>query len=290
MILSTTTGPVFDTFGYESGIQLLAELGFDALDLNLIQVIYQEEFSEENYESTCLKLKQWAAENNVYFNQAHAPFPSYKFGDDEYNEKVKPALIRSIQAAGLVGAKQIVVHPTACPGGENQKKFNIAFYNSLIPYAKEAHTKIALENMWGFDSVQDKIVPNVCSFGRELSDFFDALDPEYFTVCLDVGHSGLVGQPAEAAIFELGGQRLHALHVHDNDNVRDLHTIPYQGKINWDAVMTALKCIEYDGDLTYEIDGAFITAYRNEPELMVKVLELMVSTGRVLIEKFDKAI
>ena len=289
MILSTTTDSVFETFGYENGIRLLAKLGFDALDLNLIHPIYEAEFSEENYESTCLKLKQWAEDNNIYFNQAHAPFPSYRFGDDEYNEKVKPALIRSIKAAGLVGAKQIVVHPTACPDSVDQKEFNIEFYNSLLPYAKEAHTKIALENMWGFDSAQNKIVPNVCSFGRELADFFDALDPEYFTVCLDVGHCGLVGQTAEAAIFELGGQRLCALHVHDNDNVRDLHTIPYQGKINWDAVMTALKCMEYDGDFTYEVGGHFLSTYKNEPELMVKALELMVTTGRVLIAKYDNA-
>ncbi len=290
MILSTTTTPVFDTFGFEAGIQLLAKLGFDALDLNLVHIIYDEEFSEENYKNTCSMLKKRAEENNIYFNQAHAPHPSYRFGDDDYNEKVKPALIRSVKAAGLVGAKQIVVHPTACPEGVDQKKFNLDFYNTLTPYAKEFQIKIALENMWGFDSVQDKIVPNVCSFGRELADCFDALDPEYFTVCLDVGHSGLVGQSAEAAIFELGGQRLHALHIHDNDNVKDLHTIPYQGKINWDAVMTALKCIDYDGDFTYEIDGHFLSAYRTEPELMVKALELMAATGRKLIAKFDNAL
>ena len=287
MILSTTTDVVFETFGYKNGIQLLAKLGFDALDLNLINPIYKDEFSEENYEDTCFKLKQWAEESNIYFNQAHAPFPSYRFGDDDYNEKVKPALIRSIKAAGLVGAKQIIVHPTACPEGVDQKKFNLDFYNSLVPYCKESHIKVALENMWGFDNAQNKIVPNVCSFGRELADYFDALDPECFTVCLDIGHSGLVGQKAEAAIFELGGQRLHALHVHDNDNVGDLHTIPYQGKINWDAVMMALKCIEYDGDLTYEVGGHFLCTYQNEPELMVKALELMVSTGRSLISKFD---
>ena len=74
MILSTTTDSVFETFGYENGIRLLAKLGFDALDLNLIHPIYEAEFSEENYESTCLKLKQWAEDNNIYFNQAHAPF------------------------------------------------------------------------------------------------------------------------------------------------------------------------------------------------------------------------
>lgn len=290
MILSTTTDNVFEAFGYENGIRLLARLGFDAMDFNLIESIYKTEFSEESYESFCFQLKQCAEDNGIYFNQAHAPFPSYWFGDDDYNKKVEPALIRSIKAAGIVGAKQIVVHPTACPAGTDQKQFNLDFYNSLIPYCREANIKIALENMYGFDNVQNKIVPNVCSFGRELADYFDALNPEYFTVCLDIGHCGLVGQKAEAAIFELGGQRLGALHVHDNDNVSDLHTVPYQGLVNWNAVMTALKSIEYDGDLTYEVGGQFLRSYRDEPELMVKALELMVATGKNLISKFDSAL
>lgn len=286
MLLSTTTAVVFETFGYENSIRFLANLGFDALDLCMTDCIYQDDFSEEHYEQTCEKLKALAEENHIFFNQAHAPFPSYRFGDDAYNDKVKPALIRSIKAAGIVGAKQIVVHPTACPEDVDQMQFNLAFYRDLIPYCQEYHVKVALENMWRFDREQHKIVPNVCSFGRELAYYFDALDPSYFTVCLDIGHSGLVGQTAEAAIFELGGKRLHALHVHDNDGISDLHTIPYQGKINWDGVMAALKCIAYDGDLTFEINGSFLKNYSKEPQLMVKALELMVSTGKTLVEKF----
>lgn len=289
MILSTTTKDVFEAFGYEDGIQCLAEAGFDALDFNLTQAIYQDEFSEARYEQTCLALKKTAEDNHIYFNQAHAPYPSYRFDDEAYNEKIKPALVRAIKAAGLAGAKQIVVHPTFCPEGVDQKAFNLAFYNDLIPYCKEYHIKVALENMWRFDKNQNKIVSNVCSFGKELADYYDSLDPAYFTVCLDVGHCGLVGQKAEAAVFELGGQRLHALHIHDNDNVTDLHTLPYQGKINWDAVMTALKCIEYDGDFTFEV-GPFLTAYRGNSRLMRKALELMVATGRNLIAKFDAAL
>lgn len=53
--------------------------------------------------------------------------------------------------------------------------------------------------------------------------------------------------------------------------------------------MTALKCIEYDGDFTFEV-GPFLTAYRGNSRLMRKALELMVATGRNLIAKFDAAL
>ena len=50
MKLSTTTDTFFRLFGYEDGVKALAEIGFDALDMNLITCIYDEEFSDANLE------------------------------------------------------------------------------------------------------------------------------------------------------------------------------------------------------------------------------------------------
>lgn len=288
MKLSTTTDRFFDLFGYEEGIRTLAEIGFDALDMNLITCIYNEEFSDANLEKTCSKLRGIAKENGICFNQAHAPFPSYKFMDDkakmdEYNTKVYPKLINSIKAAAMLGAEQIVVHPTSVPDKSIQKEFNLEFYNKLVPVCKEYNIKVALENMWGHSQVApERIIANVCSFGRDLADYFDALDPKYFTVCLDIGHCGLVGESADNAIRALG-PRLHALHVHDTDHVRDLHTLPYMGKIDWDAVTRALAQVDYDGDFTYEVGGVYLAPYKNDKVLMRKAFELMEVTGRKLI-------
>jgi len=294
MKLSTTTDRFFELFGYTEGIKELADIGFDALDMNFITCIYNEEFSDKNLEATCKMLSDTAKENGIYFNQAHAPFPSYKFPDDkekmdEYNAKVYPKLVNSIKAAGILGAEQIVVHPTSVPDKRIQKEFNLEFYNKLAPYCKEYNIKIALENMWGHSQVDhSKIIPNVCSYGRDLADYFDELDPRYFTVCLDIGHCGLVGQSADNAIRELG-HRLHALHVHDTDHVRDLHTLPYMGKIDWTAVCTALAEVDYDGDFTYEVGGVYLAPYKEDKVLMRKAFELMEVTGRKLISMIYEA-
>lgn len=288
MKLSTTTDKFFELFGYEEGIRTLADIGFDALDMNLITCIYNEEFSDPNLEKTCAKLLSVAKECGICFNQAHAPFPTYRFLDDkakmeEYNTKVYPKLINSIKAAGILGAQQIVVHPIDVPDKRIQKEFNLEFYNRLEPYCKEYSIKIALENMWGHSQVDhSKIIPNVCSYGRDLADYCNALDPRYFTICLDIGHCGLVGQSADNAIREIGSG-LHALHVHDTDHVRDLHTLPYFGKIDWDAVTKALAEVDYDGDFTYEVGGTYLVHYTNDKVLMRKAFELMEVTGRKLI-------
>ncbi|MDY3031854.1 MAG: sugar phosphate isomerase/epimerase family protein [Clostridia bacterium] len=287
MKLSTTTSALFKCFGYEEGIRAAASAGFDALDMNLIEPIYDEEFSDEKLESTCELLRNTAEKAGICFNQSHAPFPVYSFADSEYNERVSAALERSVRAAGLIGAERIVIHPIDCPDKSTQKQFNVDFYKSLIPMSEKYGVKLALENMWGYDNINKKIIPNVCSFGRDLGDYYDALDKEHFDVCFDTGHCGLVGQSASEAIYELGGERLHALHVHDNDNINDLHAAPYHGALDWDAITKALADVGYKGDFTYEV-GEILAFYRDMPKLMIKALELLAETGRYLIEKFSQ--
>ena len=86
----------------------------------------------------------------------------------------------------------VAVHPTDISNQEEKKRYNLDFYNRLLPYCKY-NVKVALENMWGYDGVAKKIIPNVCSTAEELAEYVDALI-KYFTVCPDLGHCGLVGE------------------------------------------------------------------------------------------------
>ena len=163
----------------------------------------------------------------------------------------------------------------------------MALYNSLLPYAKEAGVKIAVENMWGRDSRSGVIVPNVCSTARELADYVDSLDPEWFTVCLDIGHIGLVHEYEAPFIRELGGRRLTCVHIHDNDYIKDLHICPFWGKLPWDEIAQAFADIDYSGDITLEADDALL---RNMPlELYPACLKFMEQAGRHLIKMIREA-
>lgn len=231
-----------------------------------------------------------AQKNGICFNQAHAPYPGYAFGNnmEEYNAKMKEAIAASIKVAGLIGAKQIIVHPIDCTlVNVDQKKFNVDFYNTFTSYCEKYNVKIALENMFKRTG-EGKFTENVCSYGKDLAEYYDALDPKYFTVCLDLGHSGLVGDNAADAIRVLGKERLHSLHVHDNDFRDDLHTIPYQGNMDWDDIVKALSEIEYEGDFTFEVKGKFFERYRDKPELMEKMFELLADTGKYLLRKIER--
>jgi sugar phosphate isomerase/epimerase len=69
---------------------------------------------------------------------------------------------------------------------------------------------------------------------------------------LDLGHSNLFGRSPVDMIRRFA-QRLHHLHMHDNDGRSDLHLPPGAGNIEWPAVVRALKEVGYDGTVTLEV-------------------------------------
>lgn len=284
MVLSTQTLETGASFGDIKAIKMFAEAGFDAIDYSMHSSYCDSFIFGDGYKDYCLKLRRAADKAGLYYNQAHAPFPSYVRGDSDYNGRIIPALVRAVEAAGELGVKNIVVHPVAFP--ENQKQNNLDLYNFLKPHAKKAGVKIALENMWGIDPKRGYIVHNVCSSPEELSEYYDALDPEYFSVCLDLGHCGLVGEDAAEFIKVLGAQRLQALHIHDNNYKEDSHFPPYTHLLDWDKITAALREIGYKGDFTLEADS-FLT--HMPKELYPSALRFMHDSGRLLIKKFEGA-
>lgn len=291
MLLSTQTDNVFAKCGIDEGLKVFAKAGYDALDYSMFGMTGDDHFLNNcDVEAFAKELRGKAEAVGLRFNQAHAPFPCWRNGDEAYNTKMPTRLANSIRIAGILGAKAIVVHPIAyIKPGDEQKAFNFELYRSLEGVAREYGTKIALENMWGYDNRRGYILPNVCSFARDLCEYYDDLAaPDAYTVCLDLGHCGLVGEEPDDAIRILGKERLGALHIHDNTYRADNHTIPYDYgcKMNWDNITKALGEIDYQGDFTYEAD-AFLGRF---PAADIQVaVNFMANLGRMLMAKIDAA-
>ena len=281
MELSTQTSSCARRFGYEQTIRWICEAGFDAIDLSMFNITSDDAIlNRKDYEKYALQLRKIAEGYGCRFNQAHAPFPSHRVGDDEYNKMLVPYIIRAIEIAGIVGADAIVVHPSKFKG--NKKETILDFYRSLEPYCKQYNVKVALENMFGRKKYPRRIVESVCSNPQQLSEFYDELDSRYFTVCLDIGHCGLVGQDPAEFIRGLGHVRLKALHVHDNNFKEDLHQWPYASEQDWNSITAALKEIDYSGDFTFEADKS-LTRYPED--LIPHAYSFMEKIGRHLISK-----
>lgn len=287
MLLSTQTDVASSRFGEEKCIRWICEAGFDAIDYSMFTMDNEDcPLLGSDFEKYVLAHKAIAESYGKFFNQAHAPFRNMMPGDEELNKKIFAKIKRSIEISGILGIKNLVVHPSdfGVPSEENLKR-NAEFYNQFIPLCKEYNVKIAVENMFGHDRLRGWIAPNICSVGEEFRRMMEMLDPDCFTACVDIGHAGLVGGTAQDMIRALGGDYLTCLHVHDNDFRSDKHFPPYFFKIDWDEVTQALADIDYKGELTFEADRYF----DHFPEdLMLPAYKFLNEIGRSLIRQIEE--
>lgn len=286
MKLVTQTEAAVDMLESESkAIRMLCEAGYDGLDYSMFRMKNNDSrLNKPEFKDRVLNVKKIAEAYGVTFEQSHAPFASARDGDDRYNREMLEKLKRSIEIAGLLDAKIIVVHPVFYKKDKFEK--NMELYHTLEPYADNFGVKIALENMWGNSSGffrKKKIIPNVCSVTEEFNKYVDALNPDHFTACLDLGHCGLVGENAPDMIRGMNS-RIGCLHIHDNNNVTDDHTLPYIRNMKWDEILKALADIDYKGNFTYEADN-FLKCF--PVDLLPDAMKFMVAVGRNMMKQID---
>ena len=290
MRLATTTEKLAEAFGDEECVRILAEAGFDSIDWGFFEMAAGKGvWCTEEWREHALRLRELGAECGIGFSQAHAPFPSSQ-GDEAADKVIRERILRSMEAASILGIGKIVVHPIQHLNYAKDKKklweMNLEFYRSLIPYCEEYGIRVCAENMWQYDNRRRYIVDSVCSQPEEFCGLLDALDSPWITGCLDLGHCALVGVEPQDFIRAMGKHRLTALHVHDVDYLSDCHTMPFLKSLNWEAVTEALAQIGYEGDFTFEADSF----YEGFPDALKRdACRLMERTGRYLIGRIRAA-
>lgn len=187
-------------FGAYEGFKLIKEAGFDCVDMSYY---YQKEGSPligEEYREYAFQLRSYLDELGLVCNQAHAPF-DFKHGEPlDISSPNYLAIVRSIESASIVGAKQIVVH-SICVKKAGQLCFdhayNLAYFKSLEPFCKKFNIKIAVENLFVLDNKRNSYIGRLGT-PNELCEFVRELDSPYFVACVDVGHAAMTdGEPEE---------------------------------------------------------------------------------------------
>ena len=244
----------------EKAIKLLKDSGFTAYDYSMFSAqgkanLGYELLLSENYIEKANNLRKYADSIGMPCNQTHAPFPTARVGDEEYNKRAKELTVRALEISGILGAKYCVVHPCNHYSPEE----NLELYKEFVELAKAAGVKIATENMWnctGWGTSEFTLLPAACSshdnFKRHM-DLLTELDKDIFGACLDIGHSEMRGLDTTAVeMLKTLGDYVTCIHLHDNDLFHDNHDLPFVGNMDYAPIIETFKEIGYKGDITLE--------------------------------------
>lgn len=213
------------------------------------------------------EIAAWLADAGLRAHSIHAPITSAlkdgQWGDVWSNASAdssrrQTAITESERAmafAAAIGAKFVVVHlgvpegmPT--PGPDNDPGALARSLAVLAAGARSFGLTLALEVIPNRLSTPDALVARL-ETATDSSDEADEIVGH--GVCLDVGHAHMMdGQNAVDAVETLGGH-LVTTHIHDNGGRRDDHLVPFQGTIDWSALVMAFQKVGYDGVWMFEI-------------------------------------
>ena len=194
MRLATTTEKLAEAFGDEECVRILAQAGFDSIDWGFFEMAAGKGiWCTDDWKAHARRLKELGAELGIGFSQAHAPFPSSQ-GEQPADKVIRERILRSMEAASILGIQNIVVHPMQHLNYAKEKaklwEMNLEFYRSLIPYCQEYGICVCAENMWQYDGRRRYIVDSVCSQPEEFCGLLDTLDSPWIVGCLDLGQIG----------------------------------------------------------------------------------------------------
>ncbi|MBE5759676.1 MAG: sugar phosphate isomerase/epimerase [Clostridiales bacterium] len=222
---------VFNGISYEELFPLIKKAGFEGF------------FSGEIY-ADCpgllCEFKKLAEEYDLRQETSHSTIPGCRsvWGEDEEAAASYIALLkRNIDHAKGTDIPILVIHAEIDPAGDPCLERGIERLREVVRYAGEMGIRIAFENI------------NSPEF---LYKTLEAFPEEHVGFCYDCGHEccHTFGEEFLPKI----GHRLFCTHIHDNDNKRDLHRIPFDGEIDFERVAAQLKncdCKNITLELTY---------------------------------------
>lgn len=280
MKISTEIASIAEIVGERKAVELCAKAGFDGWDFSMFDMARYDWRTDSlipsNHPLTgnerlkfARELRKIGEDNGIRCNQTHAPFPVC-------GKPLRDRLPWAIECTAEVGGDICVIHPDNNKSPEE----NAEMYLELLPLAKACNVKIATENMWNWDDGAEYSSFAACATSESFCQHVDAVGDDFLVACLDIGHAEMQGSGSGAAnMIRALGDRLQALHLHDNDRRHDNHQIPFSMDVNWEAVVKALRDIGYQGWFTLEA-----TAYINKfaPEnALTGVRDLAVAAKRL---------
>ena len=224
-------------------IKDMVDNNFDAIELGTAGPWNREEEKASfPYVKDFVKIVK---DNGILFHSAHLPFSlpwwHYASADEEVRKTAVETFKRTVDLFGEDLPNLFVIHPDGKPFNEEIRPFLFEqLTKSMLEICDYSPRTVCVENMVG-----ERLLNNVAEAKRLL----EAVPKLCMTI--DVNHSIL--QKPEDYILQVGDRVKH-LHISDNDGTGEKHWLPGQGVIDFNAILTNLEKLGYDGTFNYEVN------------------------------------
>lgn len=233
-------------FSHTAMVDYFGRVGIPAIDMSFESLDY----SDTSLRSVLYAAARRAREKNISIPLCHLSFYMPDPKNNALMEEFQKELMRGIDMAALMGIERVVTHPIAIYSREisygDWVRANMAFLTPVVEYAREKGVRILIENM-----PADREAPDNHLYGSCALNISSLADKLCCGVCWDTGHANISGYKQSEQLATIG-ERLEALHIHDNDGVKDSHLPPFDGGVDWDDVAAGLRCC--DGQIVVSVE------------------------------------
>lgn len=222
---------IVDYFGYnlspKERMKAIKQAGFDGV------ILLWADYFDSDYRD----FPKYAENEGLYVENVHAPYmqANYIWDDTITGQEYKNHIIRCIEDCSVYNIPTLVMHPINGITPLPQNSIGIERFKIIIEAAEKFNINIAIENQ-GNPEYIDLVFRNIQS------------NRLYF--CFDSGHENFYSPHHD--LLDLYGDKLIALHLHDNNGQEDTHALPFTGNVNWERISNRLRKINYTGAIALE--------------------------------------
>lgn len=183
----------------------------------------------------------------VEFWSVHAPYGKWfnpSSPEESSREGALTACIDAVDVARRISAKVVVVHPGAdVPYDEPRDarlRYAVEVLKQVADAAGENNIRIAVEPMplTEIGNSLDEVLAVVEGIGRP-------------NVGINFDTNHLFPPEAMPELIRAAGELILSVHISDQDG-KERHWLPFEGMLDWRAVLGALSEVDYSGPLIYE--------------------------------------
>jgi len=169
--------------------------------------------------------------------------------DDSIRRRTVDDMKYGLSVAPILGAGMAVVHGSSEPITDDERPRRLSAAGESLKELCEVGgrhgVRIALE-----------LLPRTClgNTSAEALEIVEGLGESRIGFCVDVNHVNLREEPAD--VVRALGKRILTFHISDNDGVDEKHWFPFEGVIDWQSFMDAVREIGYGGQFIFETVGS----------------------------------